>query len=82
MNVNPVAQRGAVSPAVEQFLEAAVQRGQVDRLLVLEALAQGHLAVYQLGNALQCLERWLDRFNAIGARSVPVTPALSSARSH
>ena len=28
------------------------------------------------------LERWLDRFSAIGARSVPVTPALSSARSH
>jgi transcriptional regulator of arginine metabolism len=28
------------------------------------------------------LERWLARFNAIGARSVPVVPALSSARNH
>ncbi len=28
------------------------------------------------------LERWLDRFSAIGAGSAPGTPALSGARSH
>jgi arginine repressor len=28
------------------------------------------------------LERWLDRFRAIGAGSAPATPAVSSARSH
>jgi transcriptional regulator of arginine metabolism len=28
------------------------------------------------------LERWLDRFGAIAARSIPATSALSSARSH
>jgi transcriptional regulator of arginine metabolism len=28
------------------------------------------------------LERWLDRFSAIGAGSAPATPAVSSARSH
>jgi tetratricopeptide (TPR) repeat protein len=52
------AQQGELRP-VEAGLLSFVERDHPEKALILEALAQGYLATYQLARAVDCLDRWL-----------------------
>jgi tetratricopeptide (TPR) repeat protein len=54
------AQRGTLGPGGDQWLWHRVRAGDVETPRILEALAQGHLYTQRLGEALVCLERWLE----------------------
>jgi tetratricopeptide (TPR) repeat protein len=54
-----LAQRGELTPDLEQKLGAAVLDGRPERHLILEALAQGYIQTYQLPRAMACLDGWL-----------------------
>jgi tetratricopeptide (TPR) repeat protein len=55
------AQRGALSGPIEMLLWEYVKEDHPQTPLILEALALGYLYVYRLGEARDCLERWLAR---------------------
>jgi predicted Zn-dependent protease len=46
---------------VQPILVAWVEQGHPDSVLILEALTQGYLKIYNLPAALQCLRQWLKR---------------------
>lgn len=52
------AQVGDMAP-VEQLLHNAVTQGHPESVLILEALAQGYLATFQMSAAVAALDRWL-----------------------
>jgi tetratricopeptide (TPR) repeat protein len=54
------AQRGEL-PRVEGYLLHCVQKEHPDVLLILEALTRGYMKTYQLGQAIECLNGWLER---------------------
>jgi tetratricopeptide (TPR) repeat protein len=45
----------------EAYLLARAARSAEEAPLVLEALAEGYTRLYQVGDALRCLERWLEQ---------------------
>lgn len=53
------AQQGKLDK-VEPALVSFVERGHPDKVLILEALAQGYLKSFQLPRALHCLDRWVQ----------------------
>jgi Tfp pilus assembly protein PilF len=45
----------------EDLLLREVDRGSAEAVQILEALAQGYIRTYRLGNAMHCLDRLLER---------------------
>jgi Tfp pilus assembly protein PilF len=45
----------------EQFLQGQVERSSPESPQILEALAQGYIRTYRLGNAMHCLDQLLER---------------------
>jgi tetratricopeptide (TPR) repeat protein len=54
------AQRGELA-RVEGYLLPGIRKDHPEAVLILEALAQGYLKTYRLGEALHCLDLWLQR---------------------
>jgi predicted Zn-dependent protease len=54
------ADRGDLA-GTEALLLGQAERGSPEAPLILEALAQGYIHTYRLGNARQCLDRMLER---------------------
>jgi tetratricopeptide (TPR) repeat protein len=53
------AQRGRLSPQAEQLLNRRVAQGHPAAADILDAMTQGYLYTYRLGEAQACVERWL-----------------------
>jgi tetratricopeptide (TPR) repeat protein len=56
-----LAQRGALDPTLEQYLQKCVVEHHVDTDLILEALAAGYIKLFRVPNAAFCLQAWINR---------------------
>jgi tetratricopeptide (TPR) repeat protein len=55
------AQRGEVTPAVEQYLRQQIDEGTAEAVAALEALSRGYCKAHRLFSAQVYLHQWLER---------------------
>lgn len=55
------AQRGELTPGLEQQLRGYVEQDHPESIAILEALGLGYAQAYRLHSALWCLNHWLER---------------------